>query len=135
MIARWTWSLIVVSWWRTATGCWARSTTPRTWAGDDAARMEGTRPVRPHTCVRSDLAVPDRDERVPDRAGSACAAAVAVTAGCAERRSFGAAHAGVRHPLAPAFSRRAVRHRGAVRHAAGAGGGHAGPAPAAAGRP
>src|ERR1019366_7878282 len=47
-------------------------------AGDYAARVEGPRPVRPHARVGTDLAVPDRDQRVPFRAGGACPAAPAL---------------------------------------------------------
>jgi hypothetical protein len=31
MMGLWSLSRTGVSWWRTATGCWARSTRPRTW--------------------------------------------------------------------------------------------------------
>src|ERR1039458_9389135 len=61
-----------------------------------------------HEAVGTYLVVPDRDQRLPYRAGGARAAAVAVRAGRAERRSRGAADAGVRHSLATAVSRCAI---------------------------
>jgi hypothetical protein len=114
-------------------GTWSSSLTGvNCWR--TAARVEGPRPVRPHARVRSDLAVPDRHQRVPDRAGGACATVVAFRPGRAERRSWRTPHAGVRHPLATAISGRAGRPGIADRHAARAGGGDAAPASTSASR-
>ena len=92
-------------------------------AGNNAACVEGAGPVRPQPGIRSHLVVPDRNQRVPVRAGGACAAAVAVRAGCAERGSRSAANACARRPVAAAVPRCAVRPGPAGRHAARASGG------------
>src|SRR5215211_8646954 len=89
-------SRCAASWWPTATGCSARSTTPRTWsrrpicergAPTRGSRARGVRGPFVAAC----LAVPDRDQPVPDRARAPQRATVAVRAWRPQRRSRHAA--------------------------------------------
>ena len=70
---------------RTATGCSARSTTPRTWCRRPCPRVAGLRRLRGPRVV-ADLAVPDRHQRVPSGAGEPRSPAAAVRPGRSRRR-------------------------------------------------
>ena len=100
--------------WCTATGCSGRSTTPRTWCRRRccAPGAPGTA-TTPGAAVAAHLALPDRHQRLPDRAGGPGPAAAAVRARRAPsddpRR---AADTGVRHPVAAAVPGRPVPRAG-----------------------
>ena len=101
--AGWVFACTGVSWWRRPPP--DAGLVPRgrgSGAGDDAARVEGSRPVRRHAGVGTDVVVPDRDQRVPVRAGGAGPGGRCRPGWARRARIPGAADAGVRHSLAAA---------------------------------
>ena len=94
----------------TATGCSVRSMTPRTWCRRPSCAPGGPTRVR-GPLVRADVAVPDRHELLPVRAGQPPPPDAAFGAGRAGTGSRSAARAGRdRRQLAAAGSGRVLTH-------------------------